>query len=201
MRNIPKVEKGKTYHIYNRGIIGENIFIEPRNYAYFLNRWQETIVPVTDTYAYCLLKNHFHFLVSIKSEDVFAVEDDNKQTKKLDPSHQFSNFFNSYAQSINKAYKRTGSLFEHPYRRIKVENEAYFTRLITYIHLNPQLHGFVDNYQDYPYSSYHSHLSSRPTKLNRRQVINWFGNEHKFIDFHSSYKNFKDLGSLAYEVD
>ncbi|HLP50526.1 MAG TPA: hypothetical protein VK154_06545 [Chitinophagales bacterium] len=201
MRNIPKIEKGNTYHIYNRGINGEDIFKEKRNYSHFLNRWQDFIAPVTDTYAYCLLKNHFHFLLRVKNEDVVFVDEVTSKSKILDPTQQFSNFFNSYAQSINKAGNRTGSLFEHPYRRIKVDNEAYFARLVTYIHYNPQKHGFVDDYKQYPYSSYASHLSSKPTKLNRREVIDWFGNENKFVEFHSSYRDFKDLGDLAYEAD
>ena len=118
MRDIVKVEKGKTYHIYNRGINGENIFVDDRNYAYFLKRWQDFIAPVTDTYAYCLLRNHFHFLLRVKSTDVLVKEPETGKEKILDPSQQFSNFFNSYAQSINKAHNRTGSLFEHPFRRI-----------------------------------------------------------------------------------
>ena len=57
---------GQYFHIYNRGNNGEDIFLEARNYAYFLKLYQKYICPIADTYAYCLLKNHFHFLIRIK---------------------------------------------------------------------------------------------------------------------------------------
>jgi hypothetical protein len=47
------------YHIYNRGVNRENIFFEERNYEYFLNLYWKHIEPVVDTFAYCLLRNHF----------------------------------------------------------------------------------------------------------------------------------------------
>lgn len=62
-------EAGHYYHIYNRGNNKENIFIEERNYVYFLQLLKIYILPVADVYAYCLLKNHFHLLVRIKEED------------------------------------------------------------------------------------------------------------------------------------
>ena len=62
------MEPDKIYHIYNRGINGENLFKEERNYSYFLNKYASCITAIADTYAYCLLKNHFHLAVKIKSE-------------------------------------------------------------------------------------------------------------------------------------
>ncbi len=60
---------GNYYHIYNRGNNREDIFIEPPNYSYFLSLYAKYIDPVADTYAYCLLRNHFHLLVRIKMEE------------------------------------------------------------------------------------------------------------------------------------
>ena len=57
------------YHIYNRGTNGENIFNEERNYEHFLNLYEKHIEPVAETFAYCMLRNHFHIMVRIKSED------------------------------------------------------------------------------------------------------------------------------------
>ena len=58
------------YHIYNRGIDRENIFSDERDYWHFLALYEKYIHQIADTFAYCLLKNHFHILVRIKSEDV-----------------------------------------------------------------------------------------------------------------------------------
>jgi putative transposase len=68
MTSPTPLQPGQYYHIYNRGNNRENVFIEKRNYPYFLKLYARHIEPVADTYAYCLLRNHFHFLVRIKTE-------------------------------------------------------------------------------------------------------------------------------------
>jgi hypothetical protein len=60
-------------------------------------------------------------------------------------SQAFSNFFNAYAKAINLANGRTGPLFERPFKRIPVTDGKYFTRLLIYIHQNPQRHGLIDD--------------------------------------------------------
>ena len=60
------LQPGRYYHIYNRGNNRENLFLEERNYRHFLKLYARYVAPVADTYAYCLLKNHFHLLVRIK---------------------------------------------------------------------------------------------------------------------------------------
>lgn len=61
-KEIPLLS-GQYYHIYNRGNNGENLFREERNYAYFFKLYIHYIYPIADTYAYCLMRNHFHLLV------------------------------------------------------------------------------------------------------------------------------------------
>ena len=86
---------------------------------------------------------------------------------------------------MNRMYERTGSLFESPFKRIAVSNEAYFSRLVSYIHHNPQKHGLVSDFRDYQYSSYHSHLSLSNSRLNRNEVISWFGSIEEYQLFHT----------------
>jgi REP element-mobilizing transposase RayT len=62
------LEKGCYYHIYNRGNNGDNIFYTPENYSYFLKRFDYYLSDYLEVYAYCLLPNHFHFLVRVKDE-------------------------------------------------------------------------------------------------------------------------------------
>ena len=40
------------YHIYNRGVKRENIFIEERNYELFLRLYEKHLMPLVDTFAY-----------------------------------------------------------------------------------------------------------------------------------------------------
>jgi REP element-mobilizing transposase RayT len=215
MSSPPPLEFNHYYHIYNRGNNRENIFKEERNYRHFLKLYVKYIEPIADTFAYCLLPNHFHLLVRIKAEEeqaireTFEVSETSKvladetskvlagetskvlepqqQTLKvsgkplglhtfrvLKPSQQFSNLFNAYTKAVNNAYQRTGSLFEHPFGRIPVTSETYFVQLITYIHQNPQKHGLIDDFRDWPYSSYSALFSDKPTRVKREEVLTWF---------------------------
>lgn len=139
--DVPAITYGVFYHIYNRGNNRENIFPQERNYTYFMELWWKHISPIAETWAYCLLRNHFHAVVYIKNkEDLTGLQD---RSGLKPPSQYFSNFFNAYARGINIAIQRTGALFERPFKRIPVESESYLMRLIVYIHQNPQKHKFV----------------------------------------------------------
>jgi len=102
---------------------GENIFIEERNYDLFLKLLEKHLLSVVDLVAYCMLRNHFHLLVRVKSEEEIL---ETKKTLKVCSvntrynrqvhlpnqqadqsrkplgskyvSDKFSNFFNAYAK-------------------------------------------------------------------------------------------------------
>jgi putative transposase len=186
MEQHAHLEPGKYYHIINRGITGANIFLEERDYAYFLSLYAKHVESIAETFAYCLLRNHFHLLVRIKP------------TEQLTPQ-AFSNFFNSYAKGINKTYARTGSLFEHRFGRLEVTSERYGMRLLHYIHFNPQKHGFVTDFRQYPYSSYRILLAEIPPKLNRAQVLDWFGGRAALDAVHQTLNDDKIIWSLIGE--
>ena len=147
---------------------------------------------MADTYAYCLLRNHFHFLVRVKTAE--EQEEEIQKTHKtlrvsetlrvLNPSQQFGNLFNAYTKAINKAYQRTGSLFENPFGRIPVTSDEYFVHLIAYIHRNPQRHRLVDDFRVWTYSSYHAILSRKSTRLKRDEVLAWFDGPAAFRASH-----------------
>ena len=58
--------EGSYYHIYNRAIGRDWLFVNDGNYRFFLKKWQQYIHPYVETFAYCLMCNHYHFLVRIK---------------------------------------------------------------------------------------------------------------------------------------
>jgi len=165
------------YHIYNRGINGETLFKQERNFEYFLKKYDDYLSGVVDTYAYCLLDNHFHLLVRTKPEsaimEVYSQRKANngntsKTSSQPDPSailsQSFASVFKSYAQAVNKAFGRTGALFEEPFRRIEITSSDYFIHLVHYIHFNPQKHGFVNDFRDNPHSAYTAYLSLKFSK-------------------------------------
>ena len=67
-KDIFPLEPDHFYHIYNRGINGGQFFFNHQNYLYLLKLILEKVKPVADIYSYCLLQNHFHILVRVKSE-------------------------------------------------------------------------------------------------------------------------------------
>ncbi len=56
--------------------------------------------------------------------------------------------------------------------------------LIFYIHFNPQKHKFVDDFREWPWSSYGALRASADTRLKRTEVMKWFGGEGQFEAFH-----------------
>ena len=181
MQNIIPLEQKNFYHIYNCGINGENLFREEDNYKYFLQLYDKHINPVADTYAWCLMKNHFHLLIKIKALTGFQ----NLSGLKIKPPHQyFSNLFNAYSKAINKRYNRHGSLFERPFKRKLIDSEEYLQTVVVYIHNNPINHGFVHHTADWPWSSYTTCLSSESTKLKRNEVIEMFDDVDNFKSVH-----------------
>jgi putative transposase len=197
------LQHGQYYHVYNRGNNRENVFVEERNYRYFLKLYANYIEPIADTYAYCLLRNHFHLLVRIKTVEeqeameTLRVSETLRVFKPKKPGQQFGNLFNAYAKAINKAYGRTGSLFQNPFGRTLVDSDAYFVHLIAYIHQNPQKHGFVDDFRVWPYSSYHAILSEKPTHLKREEVLTWFAGPTAFQVSHQQQVSEHRLGPLV----
>lgn len=195
MRIIQPLESGKIYHIYNRGNNGENLFIEKRNYYYFLHKYNEYCFPAFETLAYVLLKNHFHLMVRVRNK-IIVQRRNSKVNIESTASRQLSHFFNCYAQSINKAYNRHGKLFEVPFRRKAIDNDNHFSSLILYIHLNPQLHKFVKDFRDWEFTSWHSYITNQNFILEKSSVIDWFGNPQDFINAHLkdiSFDNFNDV--------
>ncbi|MBI4645267.1 MAG: transposase [Bacteroidia bacterium] len=214
---------GKYYHILNRGVNRQNIFVEKDDYEHFFRLMSIFIEPIADIYAYAAMPNHFHFALRIKEEDEIAyLNPDYAKSEELDkkwrtysadnlsafeqsslkkpvPHKMMQHFCSAYAKGINTKNKRTGPLFEHPYKRIIVDNEAYLKRLILYIHNNPVKHGFSKHASDYPWTSYLSLISIKTTKLSRKAVLGYFDSKANFISQHKVDDNFEDIDFLFLE--
>ncbi len=185
----------KTYHIWTHANGSENIFRIDENSRYFLQKYSLYIFPIADTFAYCLMPNHLHLMVRFKpAEEIAPVVELKKSTIEVTPnsiqkflSSQFSHLLNGYTQAYNNMFDRRGSLFIPNFERKVVESKTYYTRLITYIHLNPIHHGFVSNLNDWLHSSWHSYSSSKPTQLRREEASEWFGDKGLFTQMHEEF--------------
>lgn len=178
-----------TYHIYNRANGSERLFLSDENYRFFLRRYNAYIQPIADTFCYCLMPNHFHFLLRIKTEEELAstfpkFETLEKLKLSLLLSKQFSHFFSSYTQAFNKQQNRKGSLFMKNFKRKLITDESYFRKVMHYIHYNPIAAGLVKLPEDWKYSSYRTIISKGKTKLQKEEVLSYFNEIKNFIYCH-----------------
>ncbi|MFH1319516.1 MAG: hypothetical protein ABII90_02530 [Bacteroidota bacterium] len=188
------LEPDRYYHIYNHANGKDDLFASDGNYRFFLDKYGTHIASVADTFCYCLMPNHFHLLVCIKSEETlesyFRSAFPKFRTLEKLPienllSKQFSNLFSAYTQAFNKQQNRKGSLFMKNFKRKPVKKEKYLIKLAHYIHYNPVEHGFCEKPEEWKYSSYNTILSDKSTMVLRKEVIEWFEDLDNFIYCHS----------------
>lgn len=200
LKDVIPLNEGFYYHIYNRANGDENLFFKQENYLCFLRKYDEYFSDCLETYSYCLLPNHFHFLVRVKDRiSPLKVGQKFYEGAEKVISEKFRRFFMAYAKAINKQQGRNGSLFQKNYKRKLVDSEDYYSRLIYYIHANPQTHGIVNDFKHYPHSSYGRILLERPTKLFKADVLDWFGSKKDYIGFHDSLQDLKGIEHLMIE--
>lgn len=133
------VFKNAFYHVFNRGINKQSIFLSKDDYQFFLKKLHGIGKQYDHSiYAYCLMPNHFHISI---------------QTRKVPISKIMSSLATSYSMYFNRIYNHFGPVFQNRFKSILVQDDAYFLKLSQYIYLNPVKAGLVDNPLLYPYSS------------------------------------------------
>lgn len=125
-----------------------------------------------EVWCYCLVPNHFHFLVRVRDGATRS------------PMESWRRFSIGYTQAINKQEGRRGSLFqEHP-KHLHVSSDAHLLRLIRYIHNNPKHHKLTGQPETWRFSSYPAFFSKSPSRIMRAQVLELFGGTATFEAFH-----------------
>ena len=187
---LDNLEPGFFYHIFNRGINGGEVFLNDDNRLFFLQKVSLYLLPVAEIYAYCLMPNHFHFVIRIKewTENNFAkvpnfgkVEHGLHAEKSI-ASKQFAKLISSYTQAFNKYHNRHGNLFERPFKRKRITSEDYLRKAIVYIHRNPINMG--ENMEEYRFSSYRRIISESKTAVQADEVLTLFGTVDNFKYLH-----------------
>lgn len=199
---MEKLTPNCTYHIFNHANGFENIFVQDENYRFFLEKYRLYIRPVAETYAYCLLPNHFHLVVRIRKTEAIeanfskvpnfgkVVEEKADNLQLSDEllerfiSKQFANLFSCYTQTFNKVNKRRGSLFLKNFRRELIDNKDYFLNTVIYTHRNPLHHGFCNKYTDSSYTSFCEIKEHNSQIIEVDKLLRVFGGQVSFIDLH-----------------
>ncbi len=142
-RPVPFAE-GEYYHIYSRGVEKRDIFMDEGDrqrfqHMLFLANAEKPVVyrlvqspslykeevgdRLTDVGAYCMMSNHFHFLI--------------KETREGGITEFMRKLLTGYTKYLNKKYDRVGPLFQSRFKAEHVNKDEYLKYLYAYIHLNP----------------------------------------------------------------
>ena len=158
------VEKD-IYHIYNRGNNSQQIFFEEENYIYFLELVRKYLQPNCEIFAWCLMPNHFHFLIYANEKTGIYLPNKNIPIQQLSESIRL--LLTTYTKAINKRYKRTGNLFQQKTKSKNVYDgsESCGVQAFHYIHKNPYKSKLVLKLQDWEFSSYKDYAGLRKGKL------------------------------------
>ena len=134
-------EQGGYYHVYNHAVDEVELYRESDDYQYYLEKVDQYLNRKDfEVCCWCLMSNHFHFLVYQKSDKIV--------------SSVFNSLNLSYVNHYNSKYKRKGKLYSDRLQHKKIEGGDYLQRLCLYIHLNPVKDGFVKKPEDWEFSDY-----------------------------------------------
>ncbi|MEZ4860731.1 MAG: transposase [Caldilineaceae bacterium] len=156
-RNLEFVQ-GAYYHIYNRGARRRSIFRTDENYRYLLRLIKAVATECQIAMiAYCLLPNHYHWLV--------------RQDGEIPAKLLAQRVFGSYTRAFNNAYAESGTLFASRFQAKLVDNDNYLRHLCRYIHMNPVKDGFATAPELWPYSNYAEWIGLRQGTLVDRALV------------------------------
>jgi REP element-mobilizing transposase RayT len=155
-----KIEPHKIYHIYNKGNNRTPIYFNRENYLFFLRKMRKHILPEAHFISYCLMPNHFHWLVFIKGTRQTAPsgqtgEGQHPMTQKI------ATLLSSYTQAINNQENREGSLFRQKTKAVEIKNLYDALRCFHYIHQNPLKAGLVSKLEEWEFSSFRDFMGLR----------------------------------------
>lgn len=202
----------QIYHIFNRGVAALPIYLTTKNYSRFLDltdyyRFSNTPISFSnllklpreeranlltrlrmenaihvEIITFCLMPNHFHFLL--------------KQMTEKGISTFMRNLQNSYVKYFNIKNERAGPLFQSMFKAVRVETDEQLLHVSRYIHLNPSTAYIVEpeKLEDYLWSPYRIYL-------NEESVKNSFVNPKIILDFFKNGKEYKKfvLDQAAYQ--
>jgi len=163
------LEPGRCYHVYNCAAGGDPLFDDESDRSFFMDLYRNHVTPVAETYAYCLLPDHVHFLVKIR--DGVA-----------GPYKHFAILFNAYSKGWNRRRERRGKLFRFKLKRIEVRREAIFRDLVRYINLNPCRHGLTKNPAHFRYCSFNATVRQSLSLIPRDELAGRFGGQHQLAE-------------------
>ena len=183
---------GSLYHVYNQGNNRQRIFFSHDNYLFFLQKMKVHLSKYCEILAWCLMPNHFHWMVYVPDGYEELISDQVK-SKNLNPiNKEISVLLSSYTQAINKSQNRSGSLFRKRTKSkclnlLENSDDYYPLGCFLYIHQNPLKAGLSNSLEEWPYASFPDYAGIRNGKICNvdltRELLNLPSDRNEFIKF------------------
>ncbi len=183
------IEAGRVFHVYNRGINHQAVFPNDEDKRWFLRRFKHYLHDYADILCYCILDNHYHFLLRIKENPSLPSTF----------SRQFGKLILSYTHYFNRKYGHDGPVFHRCFKRLIVNGVVYLKTLFWYIHFNPMKHFHHKDYLRYPFSSYASYKGRDDDLLAFEEGVAVFGSINNLLEFHDYMHEIGILEKLPME--
>ena len=141
-RNPRPQAENTVYHVTARGNRRAPIVHDDLDRAAFLGMYQDVATLLDwDTYAYCLMTNHFHFVLRTSDANIAV------------GMHRLNS---RWAHRYNRRYLFTGHVFERRYSSRLVTSDEQLLAAIRYVVLNPVRAGLCDHPSEWEWSSYNA---------------------------------------------
>jgi putative transposase len=149
----------RLYHVMSRGVRKTPIFTDKRDRLRFLQLFAEVVSHREwQCHAYCLMTNHYHFVVRTPNADISA-------------GMQWLN--SRFARWFDWRHGFEGHVLERRFNSVFVEGDAHLLELARYIPLNPVRAGLCRHPREWRWSSYRAMvgISERPSFLRTELVL------------------------------
>jgi len=192
-------KQGEYYHVANYGVDKRIIFVDDEDFRTFLYYLKVYLLPKNviekmpnlpkrmlgknrnsevELVAYSLMPDHFHMLLHEKELGGISL-----MMKQLS---------NAYTKYFNERHKRSGSLFEGPFKAAHVKNDDMI-QVVRYIHLNPFLSGIVDDPEKYRWSDFPTYTNSKEVNIsNNTHVLGKFNTPADYKHFVHNYMDYAE---------
>ncbi len=178
-----KFTTGNVYHVYNQGNNQQLIFSSHEDYLIFLRMIKKCLSPHAEIIGYCLMPNHFHFLLYVDDRVNAMIKQGGLMIDPL--TNGFRKLLSGYARIYNNRYHKTGSLFRQK-TKIKCLSDIiispgsiqayqdYYFNCFHYIHQNTYKAGIVKFLEEWQYSSFKDYALLRNGTLCNKKMAKKF---------------------------
>jgi len=144
-RSARVVSPGHPHHVTQRGLGRQRTFFGDRDYKRYIEiLGRETDEAGIDVWAYCLMPNHVHLVVTPSTEAALArgIGETNRQ----------------YARTIHERGEQTGKFWQGRFKSVALD-ERHLLAAIRYVTLNPVKAKLVERAGDWRWSSARAHAA------------------------------------------